>query len=71
MLLSVGGGILAGVALTFTLNKVMAGWDAESSRNPLLLLASVCVLSLVAALACAIPARRAAGVDPMSAIRYE
>ncbi len=71
MVLSVGGGILAGVALTFALNRVMAGWDAESSRNPLLLLAAVCVLSLVAVLACALPARRAAGVDPMVAIRYE
>ncbi len=70
-MLSVGGGILAGVALTVTLNKVMAGWDAESSRDPLLLLAAVCVLSLVAGFACAIPARRAAGVDPMIAIRYE
>jgi len=68
---SVGGGILAGVALTLALNKVMANWAAESSRDPLLLFGATCVLSLVATLACAIPAWRAAGVDPMKAIRYE
>jgi ABC-type antimicrobial peptide transport system permease subunit len=68
---SVGAGALAGVALTLALNKVMASWAAESSRDPLLLFAAICALSLVATLACAIPAWRAAGVDPMTAIRYE
>jgi ABC-type antimicrobial peptide transport system permease subunit len=68
---SVGGGILAGIVLTVALNKVMASWAAESSRDPLLLFAATCLLSLVATLACAIPAWRAAGVNPMKAIRYE
>jgi len=68
---SVGGGIFVGLALTLALNKVMANWAAESSRDPLLLFGATCVLSLVATLACAIPAWRAAGVDPMKAIRYE
>jgi putative ABC transport system permease protein len=71
MLFSVGGGILAGVILTLALNKVMSAWAAESSRDPLMLLASALVLASVAALACTFPARRAAGVDPMKAIRYE
>ena len=70
-LVSVCTGIVAGILLTVALNKVMASWAAESSRDPLLLFAATCVLSLVAALACAIPARRASGVDPMTAIRYE
>jgi putative ABC transport system permease protein len=69
--MSVGTGILAGVVLTVALNKVMASWSAESARDPLLLFGATCVLSLVATLACAIPAWRAAGVDPMKAIRYE
>ncbi len=69
--MSVGGGILTGVALTLALNKVMASWAAESSRDPLMLLAATCVLSMVATLACSLPAWRASGVDPMKAIRYE
>jgi predicted permease len=69
--LSVGGGILAGVLLTLALHKVMASWAVESSRDPLMLLAATCVLSLVATLACVIPAWRASGINPMSAIRYE
>ena len=69
--LSVGGGILAGLILTFALNKVMATWATESSRDPLLLFAATCVLSLVATIACALPAWRASGIDPMKAIRYE
>ncbi len=71
MLISVGGGILVGIVLTVALNKVLASWAAESSRDPLMLLASACVLAMVAAIACMVPARRAAGVDPMTAIRYE
>jgi ABC-type antimicrobial peptide transport system permease subunit len=69
--LSVGGGIVAGIALTVALNKVLASWAAESSRDPLMLLAAAGVLSLVATLACAFPAWRASGVNPMNAIRYE
>ena len=68
---SVGAGIVAGIVLTLALNKVMASWAAESSRDPLLLLGATLVLSLVATLACMIPAWRAAGVNPMTAIRYE
>ncbi len=68
---SVGVGLLAGVALTLALNKVMAAWAAESSRDPLLLLGATFALSLVATLACMIPAWRAAAIDPMNAIRYE
>jgi predicted permease len=69
--LSVGGGIVAGVVLTLALHKVMASWAAESARDPLILAAATVVLSAVATVACAFPAWRAAGVDPMKAIRYE
>ena len=68
---SVGAGMVAGVVLTLALNRVMAAWAAESSRDPLLLLAATGVLALVATIACMLPAWRAAGIDPMKAIRYE
>jgi len=73
MALWVGSGILCGLALTLALSRVMTYWDAESasSRDPLLLLVVTCLLAAVAALACALPARRAAAVNPMTAIRYE
>jgi predicted permease len=71
---SVGIGIASGLALSLALSRVMAHWAQESqasSHDPLLLAASSATLILVASLACSIPARRAAGVDPMTAIRYE
>jgi predicted permease len=71
---SVGIGIAAGLALSLALSRVMAHWAQESqasSHDPLLLAASAATLMLVAALASSLPARRAAGVDPMTAIRYE
>jgi len=70
-IVSIGTGILAGIFLILALNRVLANWDAESSRNPLLLAIATGVLALLAALACALPAWRAAASDPMKAIRYE
>jgi ABC-type antimicrobial peptide transport system permease subunit len=71
MLVSVGSGILAGVGLTLALNKLLAAWAEGSSRDPAILLAATFLLILVAALACAVPARRASKVEPMTALRYE
>lgn len=68
---SVGVGIVTGVILTLALNRVMASWSAESVRDPLLLLGATLTLSVVATLASVLPAWRAAGVEPMAAIRYE
>jgi predicted permease len=70
---SVGSGVLAGIVLTLALSKLMAHWatDSTSAFNPLVIIGATLVLAGVAALACALPASRAAGVDPMKAIRYE
>jgi ABC-type antimicrobial peptide transport system permease subunit len=68
---SVGGGIAAGVLLAISLNKVLGRWAEGSSRDPRILLGVTLVLGVVAALACAIPARRASAVDPMKALRVE
>jgi ABC-type lipoprotein release transport system permease subunit len=59
--------------MTLALSKLMAHWSADnaSSTEPLVLIGATLMLALVAALACTVPARRAAGVDPMKAIRYE
>jgi putative ABC transport system permease protein len=73
-LASVAAGFVVGLALSVALSKVMGHWAEESqasTRDPLLLIASTFVLALVAVLACTVPARRAAGIDPMTAIRYE
>jgi predicted permease len=68
---SVGSGIVVGVLLTLALNRVLARWAQGSSRDPLVLLLVTLLLNLVAALACSLPARRAANVDPVTALRYE
>jgi predicted permease len=68
---SVGCGMAAGLVLTLALNKVLARWAEGSSRDPMVLLAVTVLLSVVAAVACSAPARKAIGVDPITALRYE
>jgi predicted permease len=68
---SVGGGLAAGVLLTLILSNVLARWAEGSSRDASVLFAAILLLSAVAAIACAGPARRASAVDPMTALRYE
>jgi predicted permease len=70
-LASVTGGILAGVALIFALNKIVAKWAAGNAHDPVVLLAGTFILLLVAAIACILPALRASRVDPMTALRCE
>ena len=67
---TVGGGILAGLALSVSFSAVIAKW-AQGSVDPGILLAGVVVLLVVSAIACVVPARRAALIDPMTALRAE
>jgi predicted permease len=60
-------GLALSIALSHWLNKVVEG----SSRNPLTLVMVAFLLLLVAAMACAVPAWRAATIDPMRALREE
>jgi predicted permease len=70
-LTSVGCGIAAGVALSAALGTILAKWVEGNVRDPMILLAGVLLLALVAGIACAIPARRASDIDPMMALRCE
>jgi ABC-type antimicrobial peptide transport system permease subunit len=74
MIGSVGIGAGMGLILSVVLSRLMAHWSPESqasSRDPILMFAASLTLLLVTFLASAIPARRAAAVDPAIALRYE
>lgn len=70
-LVSMSSGIAAGLLLSIGMNKVLSQWAEGGSRDPLVLAAVTLALVIVAAAACALPARRATLVDPMEALRTD
>lgn len=67
-LLGLAIGVAGALVLTRLLGSLLFG---VSPRDPATLAAVAAILCAVAFLACYIPARRAAGIDPLVALRYE
>jgi macrolide transport system ATP-binding/permease protein len=68
----VGAGVLIGILGSLAITRVMASFlYGVSAHDPFTYAAVALLISLVALLACYIPARRATKVDPMVALRYE
>jgi putative ABC transport system permease protein len=68
---NVAAGLAAGVILCLLVDRLATQWVAESSRDPLILGGVTAVLLAVAVGACVAPARRAASIHPMDAVRHE
>ena len=68
---SVGGGVVAGLALTSALNRVLTRLIQGSALDGLVLAAALLLLVATASLACFVPARRASSIDPVVALHYE
>jgi ABC-type antimicrobial peptide transport system permease subunit len=65
-------GLAAGLALSLGLGRLSAGLLFEvPPHDPATLAAAAAVLTAAALLACAVPARRAARIDPAQALRDE
>jgi ABC-type antimicrobial peptide transport system permease subunit len=71
-MLLVAAGVVLGLAGAFAAGQVLTNMlYGVSPHNPLLLAIACCAITVTAGLAAYLPARRAASIDPMQALRSE
>ena len=71
-LAQVGAGLFLGAAGAFAVGRLLESLLVQTSpRDPVTLAAVVAVLATATVVACAGPARRAAGIDPVEALRAD
>jgi predicted permease len=68
--LSVGIGVLAGLALILAIHSTLSKWTTVNVNDPLVLVAIVTLLSAVVALAVLLPVRRAVSVEIADLFRW-
>lgn len=64
-------GIVAGLAISSALTRLIAIWPHTVSSAPFITLGAILLLSAAAAAACLIPGWRASSSDPLIALRHE
>lgn len=69
--LAIVAGLFAGLALSLGLNKVVAQWSIGNLNDPVVLVAVSLVLFVVTMMSAAIPANRAASIQPVDALRID
>lgn len=69
--LAIVAGLFAGLTLSVGLNKVVAQWSIGNLNDPVVLVAVSLVLLVVTMMSAAIPANRAASIQPVDALRID
>ena len=69
--LAIVAGLFAGLILSVGLNKVVAQWSIGNLSDPVVLVAVSLVLFVVTMMSAAIPANRAASIQPVDALRID
>jgi predicted permease len=69
--LALVAGLFAGLALTLGLDKVVAHWSIGNLNDPVVLAAVSLVLCVAAMTSAAVPATRAASIQPADAVRMD